>query len=315
MQDTLNQVLERNDFDIVQTEFPTMGSYRLRDIDAIKILDCHNVEYDNFRRICHKTNSPLKKLHYYCEYKKFYREELEACRRYDVLLVTSNRDKQILDDDITSVPKYVIPNGVEASYFTPSQEVSEPYSLVFTGAMGYVPNYDGVLHFLDDIFPLVLKQIPQAKVYIVGNQPPKQLLRRAAHNIVITGFVEDVRPYVWRSSVYIVPLRMGSGTRLKVLEAMAMKKPIVTTSIGCEGIDVANGESVIIADQPQAFAESIIKLLHDNALRQRLINNGYELMKTCYDWPVIGDQLENLYQELYTAQHQVTAKTASRIAI
>ncbi|MBI4547767.1 MAG: glycosyltransferase [Ignavibacteriae bacterium] len=314
MQDELDHLLETLDFDIVQTEYPSMGSYQLNS-HAIKILDSPDVQYDNFRQTWHTARTQLRKLYYRNEYKKFYREEIEACNRYDVVLLTSARDKQILDADIPIIPKYVIPNGVDASYFIPSSVSIEPWSLVFTGAMGYIPNYDGMLYFIDEILPHVLKRIPAAKVYIVGDNPPKQLLKKASHNVIITGYVEDVRPYVWRSSVYIVPLRMGSGTRLKVLEAMAMKKPIVSTSIGCEGIDVVNGESVIIADEPQAFAESIIKLLYDNRLCEQLINNGYELMKTNYEWQVIGDQLENLYQELYRKNHLTTMKEITRIAI
>ena len=174
--------------------------------------------------------------------------------------------------------------------------------------MSYVPNYDGMLYFLDSIFPLILQQSPQTKIYIVGSNPPKKLLRRATHNIIITGFVEDVRPYVYRSSVYVVPLRMGGGTRLKVLEAMAMKKPIVTTSIGCEGIEIVNGSSAIIADELQAFADSVVQLQKDSALRQKLITNGYETMRTHYDWNVIGEQVESLYQMFYSKQKQNTGQ-------
>ncbi|MBI1806210.1 MAG: glycosyltransferase [Ignavibacteria bacterium] len=297
MQTRIDQVLSHNDFDIVQTEFAHMASFDLK-TNGVKILDSHNVEYDNFRRMWLNSNSPLRRLHYRSEYKKFYREELDACTNYDALFVTSARDKAILDADIPSISKYIVPNGVDAKYFTPSLETPEPYSIVFTGAMSYVPNYDGMTYFLDNIFPLILKKIPEARVYIVGSRPPKHLTQRASTNVIVTGFVDDVRPYVWRSSVYIVPLRMGSGTRLKVLEAMAMRKPIVTTSIGCEGIDVVNGESALIADEPHSFAESVVKILHDNALRQKLIRNGYDLMRSRYEWSVIGDVLEELYQSL-----------------
>jgi len=297
MQETLDRIFNRKVFDIVQTEFSHLGSYNLK-TDAIKILDAHNVEYDNFRRMWKNMNSPLRKFHYYLEYKKLFKEEIEGCRKQDALFVTSERDKKLFEKDVSHVPMYVIPNGVDSAYFTSGDTIPEPWTLVFTGMMAYVPNYDGMLFFLDEIFPLIQKKIPQAKIYIVGNRPPKHLCQRASDNVMITGYTDDVRPYIRRASVYVVPLRMGSGTRLKISEALSMKKPIVTTSIGCEGIKVVSGESVLIADEPQAFADGVIRLLYDADSRSRLIRNGYEVMRSTYEWSVIGRKVEEHYQLL-----------------
>lgn len=297
MQRQLDRLLVEHDFDIVQAEFAPMGYFQLH-TDAVRILDAHNVEYDNFRRMWLNTRSLIRKLHYYREYKKFVREEIEVCRKHDAIFVTSARDKEILDADVPSTPKFVVPNGVEVSYFKPSTVSPEPHSLVFTGMMAYVPNYDGILYFLDEIFPLIRQEVPDVKIYVVGNRPPKELLKRASERVVITGYVEDVRPFVWRASVYVVPLRMGSGTRLKVLEAMSMKKPIVTTSIGCEGIDVQHGESALIADTPPTFADAVVELLRHAELRHTLIRNGYDLVCSHYEWSVIGKHVEALYQTL-----------------
>lgn len=297
MQANITRILEKYDFDIVQTEFAHMGSFELA-TNAHKVLDAHNVEYDNFRRMAEKTRSLLRRLHYNSESKKFFHEEQTACRQHDSVFVTSRRDKIILDTLVPEIPKYVIPNGVDSSFFTPSNETPEPYSMVFTGSMSYVPNNDGMVHFLDDIFPRILKKIPQAKIYIVGSRPMADLRRRSSHNIIITDYVDDVRPFIWRSSVYVVPLRMGSGTRLKVLEAMAMKKPIVTTSIGCEGIDVVNGESAIITDEPEVFADAVIRLLTDRITCRQLAERSHDLMRSHYEWSVIGWQVESLFQQL-----------------
>jgi sugar transferase (PEP-CTERM/EpsH1 system associated) len=294
MQRTLDEVLGGRSFDIIQIEFPVMAMFRF-DTDAVRILDAHNVEYEIFCRMWKNVKSPLRRFHYHREYQKFFNEEIAVCRKQDAIFVTSERDRQTLDADVPDVPKFVVPNGVDATYFTPSPDPSEPWSLVFSGLMSYVPNYDGMLYFLDEIFPRVLKDIPQAKLYIVGNKPPKVLQKRASRNIVVTGFVDDVRPFIRQSSVYVVPLRMGSGTRLKVLEAMAMKKPIVTTSIGCEGIDVRHEESALIADNPQEFAESVVRLLRKAELRRRLAENAYELMHTHYEWPVVTERIEEYY--------------------
>lgn len=309
MRSQMRRILCENEFDVVQTEFSAMVLDELS-TDALKILDAHNVEYDIFRRMWINTRSPLRKVHYYREYKTFFHEETEACRKQDAIFVTSERDKKLFDGGAPNVPKFVVPNGVDTSYFKPFNETPEPSSLVFTGMMGYLPNNDGALHFLDKIFPLIQKKIPEARVYIVGNRPSKKLLKRASDKVVITGYVHDVRPFVSRASVYVVPLRMGGGTRLKVMEAMAMKKPIVTTGIGCEGIDVVNGESALIVDEPQLFAEAVVELLHNAALRQRLIRNGYELVRSRYEWSAIGRQVEQLYQSL-----AAKAKAHNRIRV
>lgn len=297
MEQEILKVVREGDFDIIQTEFASMGCYNIPG-RAVKILDSHNIEYDNFRRVWLKTRAPLRKLHYYDEYRKFYKEELANYRNQDVLFLTSQRDKELIDAELPERAKYVVPNGVDGAYFAPSLQTPEPWSIVFTGAMSYFPNNDGMYYFLDNIFPLILKEIPEAKLYVVGIHPPKELLRRNSHNVTVTGFVDDVRPFVYRSSVFVVPLRMGGGTRLKVLEAMAMKKPIVSTSIGCEGINVRHDESILIADDPASFADSVVKLLGDAALRQRLVDRGYELMKNEYEWEVIGNSVEQIFRQL-----------------
>jgi polysaccharide biosynthesis protein PslH len=131
---------------------------------------------------------------------------------------------------------------------------------------------------------------------VVGKSPPEAITRRASSNVVVTGTVPDVRPYVWRSSVYVVPLRMGGGTRLKVAEALAMRKPMVSTRIGCEGIDLKDGESALMADAPQDFADAVIRLLGDRALREKLAENGSKVAAQKYDWNVIGQTLEAIYR-------------------
>jgi polysaccharide biosynthesis protein PslH len=295
MQAMIDQLVHRNTYDIIHAEFFMMGTYSFN-TKAIRFIDAHNVEYDVFRRMEKYASSYFRKWHYRHEYKKLLLKEIETYRKQDALLVTSSRDKKVLDLAIPGLPKFVIPNGVDTSFFMPSEQTEEEFSMIFTGMMGYIPNFDGMMYFLDEIFPLVQKQCPRAKLYIVGNQPPKELLNRAGENVVVTGFVKDVRPYIRKSSVFVVPLRMGGGTRLKISEALAMKRPIVTTSIGCEGIDVRHGESVLIADDPNQFAQSIIDLFGNKSLRGYLAENGYNLVREKYDWSLIGKQMELAYQ-------------------
>lgn len=297
MQILLNRLTDKHDFDLVQVEFPPLCQFDLN-TDSTKIMDAHNVEYDNFYRMYKLEKSLPRKYFYKREYEKFFKEEIKLASHKDAIFTTSERDKNIFLRQLPEKPIHVIPNGVDTDFFAPSDVSPEPNSLVFTGMIGYVPNSNGILYFIESILPIIQKQIPDIKLYIVGKKPPQSVLNKASDNIIVTGFVDDVRPYIHRSSVYIVPLKMGGGTRLKVLEALSMKKPVVTTSIGCEGIDVVHNEHVIIADKEKAFAESVIKLLKDRAEAKRLSDNGYELVSNYYEWKAIGKKIESAFQSL-----------------
>ncbi len=297
MQAKINEILSLQDFDIIQMEFPIMGCFHFRS-RAMKILDEHNIEYDNFYRMWKKTKSPLIKLHYKREFTKSRMEEINVCKKMDAILTVSGKDKSILQKEIPGIPKFIIPNGVDVEYFKPSPQKIEPYSMVFTGMMAYMPNHDGMNYFLDEIFPLILKQIPEAKIYIVGNRPPKNLKKRSSKNIIITGFVPDVRSYVWHACLYVVPLRMGGGTRLKVLEALAMKKTVVSTTIGSEGIEVINNESVLIADEAEDFANKSVRILKNPESGENLAARGFDLVCSKYSWEVVTQKLEEAHQNI-----------------
>ncbi len=296
LQKELDILLSREQFDIIQSEFPVLAMNRLNS-NALKIIDCHNVEYDNFRRMAIVKNS-FRKLFYYYESYKFSREEIGICRKQDALFVTSDRDIALLNTSVLNTPKYLVPNGVDANYFHPLKLKPNPHSLVFVGMMKYLPNSDGMLYFLDEVFPKILNQYPDTTITIIGKDPSDALLRRANKHIIVTGFVEDTRPYIQKAAVYVVPLRMGGGTRLKIVEALALKKPIVTTSIGCEGIDVENRKSVLIGDTSQEFAEAVMELFSNNELSKSLVDNGYDLVINKYRWPNIGKLIDKAYEEL-----------------
>jgi glycosyltransferase involved in cell wall biosynthesis len=292
--------LDGGAYDIVQTEFPHMAFFDVPP-GPVKILDAHNIEFDNFRRMWEKGTTPLQRLVYRNEYVKFYREEIEAFRRQDLLMFTSQRDLLMADAEVPEVQKIVIPNGVDGAYFAPSDERPEPFSMIFTGIMAYVPNSDGVLYFLDEVFPLILEREPRATITIVGSDPPNAVLRRSSRSVRVTGFVPDVRPYTHRAQVTVVPLRMGGGTRLKILESMSMMSPIVSTSVGAEGIDLRDGEHALIADEPRAFADAVLRLFADRGLRDRLTSRAAGLVRERYEWSVIGGMLDQVYGQAVTA--------------
>lgn len=296
-QKVLDTLCERTEFDLVHYEFPVMAVYNIMG-SPIRVLDAHNVEFFNLKRMYQKTTFGLRKLFYMREYKLAYKKEVELCKKLDIILTTSEYDKAKFDKEVPNVAKYVIPNGVDGEFFAPFNREGEPNTLIFTGMMGYMPNDDGMIYFLKQIYPQILKKVPDLKLYVVGMSPTKELLAYQNDQVVITGKVDDVRPYVEKASVYIVPLRMGSGTRLKVLEALAMKKPVVTTSIGCEGIDVTDNTSVLIKDDPDKFAEAIIKLLGDRQLQNQLAEAGYKLIHSKYTWQFVGKHLLSIYDSL-----------------
>jgi glycosyltransferase involved in cell wall biosynthesis len=309
MQKEVQRMLERTSYDIIQCETHLMSIFDTSRSDAVRILDTQNVEHDGFTRLARHSRSVTRRLFYKHEAKASYREETEAWRNQDAILCTSRRDYDIIDRHVPSIQKFVIPNGVDVSYFSPGDDGVEPFSMAFTGTMNYPPNTDGMLFFLDRVFPEVLKSIPQAKLYVVGSAPPRELQRRSSQNIVVTGFVDDVRPFIRRAGVYVVPLQSGGGTRLKLLEALAMRKPVVTTSVGCEGIDVIHNESVMIADDPDEFAATLIELLRVPARGFRLAENGHEIVRRNYDWSLIGPRLQEAYRSALSGRHGTIEQT------
>jgi glycosyltransferase involved in cell wall biosynthesis len=167
--------------------------------------------------------------------------------------------------------------------------------MIFTGLMGYRPNVDGAVYFVHEILPHILRVRPDATFTIVGAAPAEEVTRLAGPNVRVVGEVPDVRPYLAAAAVSVVPLRMGSGTRLKVVEGLAMGKAIVSTSLGCEGIAVRDGEHLLVADEPLAFARSVLRLLDDSDAAAALGRRGRELAVDQYDWAASAQQLETFY--------------------
>jgi glycosyltransferase involved in cell wall biosynthesis len=191
------------------------------------------------------------------------------------LLTTSERDLEIFKKDLPQKKMCTIPNGTDLHYFAPQQTCPEPMTMVFTGLMNYYPNDHGALYFLEKVFPLILSSVPGARIFIVGAKPSRRLQRHASKNVIITGFVEDVRPFVARAQISVIPILIGGGTRLKALESMAMKKPIVSTTIGCEGINLMHEDSALFADTAEDFAKAVVRLFDDASLRARLAQKAY----------------------------------------
>ncbi|MCZ6775883.1 MAG: glycosyltransferase, partial [Ignavibacteria bacterium] len=178
--------------------------------------------------------------------------------------------------------------------------------MAFTGLMNYYPNDHGALYFLDKIFPLILSSVPGARIFIVGAKPSRRLQRRVSKNVIITSFVEDVRPFVARAQIAVIPILIGEGTRLKALELMAMKKPIVSTTIRCEGINLTHEESALFADTAEDFAKAVVRLFDDASLRARLAQKAYANVVEQYGWDAIGRKLDGCIKHFLTMEGRAT---------
>ena len=210
------------------------------------------------------------------------------------MAITSEREVRIVRSIAPHTPAANVPNGVDTEFFAPVPAPPEPDSLVFTGLLSYRPNIDAVQHLVNDIFPLVRRARPACTLTIVGGGGD-DLTHLAGPGIRFTGYVPDLRPEIARAAVAVVPIRMGSGTRLKVVEALAMAKPMVSTTIGCEGIDVRDEEHLLIGDSPAVFAAQVLRLLDDPDAARRMGERGAALARSEYSWRGAADVLESLH--------------------
>ncbi len=300
MQQKLDELTAGEPFDIIHLETSQMECYRF-DPRSVLVLDEHNIEYELYYRMYQSEGTAIRRWFNWLEYYKFKREETASWRASHGCVLTSQREASLLGEIVPAVPTAVVPNAVDTDYFAPSSIAVEPDTIVLTGLMKYRPNVDGALFFVNEIFPRILRQRPGATFYIVGGEAPPEVTRLAAQNVIVTGSVEDVRPYVHKAAVFAVPLRMGSGTRLKVLEGLSMGKPMVSTALGCEGIELVHGQHLLIADGAEAFAAAVLDLLSRPDLAQRLSDEGRALMLRQYRWEHAVDALEAFYRQLLPA--------------
>jgi len=305
LQQTLDRVLRARRFDLVNLEFPYLGRYNLRQappgekLPAL-IVDSHNIDYDLARQYARDGSSVLRRLYAEVNWRKLRREELATYLSADGVYLCSAADERRLLDEVPKACTAVIPNAADVEYYQPRANDPPPdgRTIVFFGHLAYVPNFDGVNHFVKDIWPRIAEAHPEASLKIIGDRPPPSLLALAAPRIELTGFVPDLRPHLAAAAAVVVPLRFGGGTRLKIVEAMAMGKAIVSTTLGAEGIEAVAGRDILVADQPQAFAEAVIQLLADPNLAARIGQSARQLAVERYGWRVAARALENFYRRI-----------------
>ncbi|MEW6771940.1 MAG: glycosyltransferase family 4 protein [Bacillota bacterium] len=217
--------------------------------------------------------------------------EKQVAQLADLTLVVSPVDAAALKEAAPRARVAVLPNGVDLDHFRPLPDPQTPV-LLFYGHLRYPPNADGIVWFCHEIFPLVREAVPEAELWIAGKEPPPEVAALAAlPGVTLTGYVPDLRPYLAQAAVVVVPLRFGAGTRLKILEAFAAGRPVVSTSLGCEGLEVQPGVHLEVADTPASFAEAVIRLLQDPLRWAALVANGRKIAEEKYSWRSIGPQL------------------------
>jgi sugar transferase (PEP-CTERM/EpsH1 system associated) len=301
--------LKTTQYDVVQVEGIEMAQYGLavgaNGHSPLLVFDDHNAEYVLQQR-AFETDVRLPKrwvgaLYSLIQWQKLRRYETRICRAADRVVAVSQADADALRRLVPGLTVAVVPNGVDLDYYSPdwkldSSSASSPH-LVFTGKMDFRPNIDAVVWFCSQVLPRIWQTAAEVRFAIVGRDPSPRVQALATDSrITVTGYVPDVRPYVAGASVYVVPLRVGGGTRLKVLEAMAMGKAIVSTQLGCEGIEATDGQELIIANSADAVAREVLALLADPTRCHRLGAAARRLVEQCYDWRTIVPQLEAVYQ-------------------
>ena len=259
-----------------------------------KILFTHNVEAQVWERHYKVVSNPVVKLACWLESRALNRVERHYAGLADHVLTVSENDRAAFARYADPGRISVIPTGVDTEYFQPAPGPQQPDTTVFTGSMAWMPNEDGVAYYVEKIFPLVRREIPEALFWAVGRQPPRRLQALASESVVVTGAVEDIRPYLGKAAVCVVPLRSGSGTRIKIFEAMAMGKAVVSTTMGAEGLPVSHGENIILADEPADFARQVVALLRDPERRERLGRAARELVERNYGWPSVAAYFDQI---------------------
>jgi len=300
LQSTLNGILKSKRFDIVNLEFPYLGHLDFRqappgETPPALVIDSHEIAYDLARQFAETGATFFRRAYAGANWRKLRREELKSYRDADGVYLCSVADQHRLLEQVPGARTAVIPNAADVTYFQPRATDPAPdgRTIVYFGLLSTAPNVDGVIHFVENIWPQIVRAHPDARLKIIGGKPPPVLQALAGPRIELTGFVDDLRPHLAAAAAIVVPLRLGGGTRLKIVEAMAMGKAIVSTALGAEGIEAEPGRDIIIDDDPEKFAASVVRLLNTPALAAEIGQAARQLAVDRYSWSTASQNLEH----------------------
>lgn len=298
MDATIRRVLQAGAFDLVIASQWDIAAYYSAFVEVPALFE--EVELGIFDAKRASASSFIQQLRHELPWFKLRLYLRRLAQQFSAFTVVSQPEADLLRSILPNANVHIIPNCVAIEMYASVEVEPEPNSLIFTGALSYFANEDAMEWFLRDIYPRIQARVPDTNLRITGDPAGKSFPESTG--VTLTGFVDDIRPLVAGSLVSIAPFLLGGGTRLKILEAMALHTPVVATTKGAEGLDVVDGEHVLIADTPDAFASAVIRLLEQPALRQRLAENAYQLLKTRYTWTGIAPQLLELVESVATAQ-------------
>jgi len=308
----LEALLASEPFDVVHVEMihlaPYLGCIR-RGTRAPVLLSTQNVDSDVWDRAAPHQPSRWRRALFRWQANVFRRMERRVGCRFDGITAASERDAALWRRVAGSCPVEVIDNGVDLEAYAVQPEAEEPNTCAFTASYDWLPNADAVVHFCSEVWPRIRQRVPNARFYAVGKEPPPSMLRwHGRDGVTVTGRVPEIQPYIAKASVYVVPLRIGGGTRLKILEAMASGKAIVSTPIGCEGLEVTPGRELLVAESPEAFAQSVVALMGDATRRRELGTHARRRVEERYGWEAIGARMNAFYRRL-AGTHRPSRKT------
>ena len=306
----VRDVINRVSPDVLVVSTLGVVEYVGRDCGVPMVLDEHNCEYAVLRRTADRMPGKLKRLRYALGWKKAARWEAKMCGIFDAVAMVSEEDKRMLLDVAPGLPDVrVIPNGVDTGYYDPSLWDPQQGTLLYNGALTYGANLDAVRYYVDQIYPVMRSRLPNVRLLVTGRTDGVDLTGIGdCPGVELTGYVQDIRDVLKKSAACIVPLREGGGSRLKILEAMAAGVPVVSTSMGAEGIKVVSGEHLLIADTPERFADAIVQVLSDNSLRDSLTSAARVLMEQHYSWESIGAQFVDMVESVVERAPRCEAK-------
>lgn len=295
----IRRKLSENSINIVHFDMLPLAIYLDEMRGQKTVLDEHNVESMLLKQRVDTQTRQVSKWFFSEQQRLLEQFEKSACHGVDYIVSCSQDDKKILNNFAPNTPVEVVPNGVDTCFFAPDSTVhEEDFRMIFVGGLNWFPNLDALQWFDKMIMPKILRDFPRAHLHIIG-QKGDTISWLNQGSITCHGFVEDIRPHIAMASVFVVPLRIGGGTRLKILNAMSMGKAVVSTTIGAEGLGLISGENIVLADQENEFSIKVKKLFTHSEYRNKIAKNGREFIAAHYQWDNIGGKLVNIYEDLY----------------
>jgi polysaccharide biosynthesis protein PslH len=303
----LDRLVHDRHYDVVLVEMSPMGQFDLPS-GALRVLDLQNIEHELLERRAATASNALRRVTLGLEARKVRKEELDNCRRFDLLFTPSDRETAILRGQGARRVETLV-NTVDTRYFAPPLAPADPGPrLAFVGTTHVDANREGLRYFMAEVYPLIREQMPDVELDIVGGDPPHEVRAFGSlPGVTVTGYVKDVREYMARARALIVPLRSGGGTRLKILEGLAFGSPTVSTSVGAEGLGITPGEHILIGDDAHSFAEASLRLLQDADLRDRMCTAGRTFVTEHYDWTAQAGRLHSLLESSLADRGSATA--------